>query len=77
MNAKLSIALLATLIAFPAFAGQQFGRDSVYATHTAAKPAPANAAAPQRFGRDSVYATGSHLSAPVTVANTVHKFGRA
>ena len=78
MNAKLIIAVIAALAATPALAEQKFGRDSVYATSSAAsKPAAATATAPVRFGRDSVYAIGAKPSTPVKVGNVVPKFGRA
>ncbi len=71
MNAKttraakrLSFAVIATLFASSAFAGQPTGRDSIYAEATASFPtAHASAVtAPSREGRASVYA--SELPAP-------------
>jgi hypothetical protein len=79
MNTKLMIAIVAALIATPALAEQQFGRDSVYATgKTVSKSSNTPVStAPARFGRDSVYAIGTKPSTPIKVGNVVPKFGRA
>jgi uncharacterized membrane protein YfbV (UPF0208 family) len=76
MFAKLTFALIATLIALPAFAGQQFGRDSVYADRQASAPAINTAATANVLGRDSVYAFGTKATTPITVAVST-KPGRA
>ena len=76
MFAKLNFALIATLIALPAFAGQQFGRDSVYADHAGTAPATNTAATANILGRDSVYAFGKKTTTPINVAVTL-KPGRA
>ena len=67
MFAKLNAALIATLIAVPAFAGQPNGRDSVYADAgaTNSKPVQVKSVA---FGRDSVYAIGVTPSKSTNVA---------
>ena len=67
MFAKLNAALIATLIAVPAFAGQPNGRDSVYAGAEATKSQPAQARIVP-LGRDSVYAIGVTPSKPTNVA---------
>ena len=76
MFAKLNFALIATLIALPAFAGQQFGRDSVYADRTGTAPATSTAATANTLGRDSVYAFGKKGTTPITIAVSL-KPGRA
>ena len=76
MFAKLNFALIATLIALPAAAGQQFGRDSVYADNQASAPKTTTAATANVLGRDSVYAFGKKATTPISVAVTF-KPGRA
>ena len=76
MNAKLNVALIAALIAVPAFAGQPNGRDSVYATPGKNSALPASGAIVERSGRDSVYATDKKPTTPVSVAVNF-KAGRA
>jgi uncharacterized protein YdeI (BOF family) len=78
MNAKLIVVLTATFIAAPAFAGQEFGRDSVYATHSAPTSQPLAGASVARFGRDSIYATQTvSPKQEVKVGTVTYKFGRA
>jgi hypothetical protein len=66
-------------MAAPAFAGQQNGRDSVYAS--AAAPAAMKSrhdiAVSPRFGRDSVYSTGRSVRGTPVVADVTERFGRA
>jgi hypothetical protein len=76
MFAKLNLALIAALIALPAIAGQQLGRDSVYAGHAASTPTASTLATAKTLGRDSVYAFGKRPTTPVTIAVTF-KPGRA
>jgi hypothetical protein len=59
MNAKLIVAVCGVLIAAPVFAGQQFGRDSVYGSPGATLSVPVTNSATARSGRDSVYAAPS------------------
>jgi len=78
MNAKLIVLLTATFMAAPVFAGQEFGRDSVYATKSVPTSQPLAGASAARFGRDSVYAT--QTAGPkqeVKVGTITYKFGRA
>lgn len=78
MNAKFIVVLTATLIAAPAFAGQEFGRDSVYATPGTPTSKPLAGAPVARFGRDSVYATQSvGQKQQVKVGAVTYKAGRA
>ncbi len=78
MNAKLIVVLTATLIAAPAFAGQEFGRDSVYASQSFPTSKPQAGAYVARFGRDSVYATQSvGPKQEVKVGAVTYKAGRA
>jgi hypothetical protein len=78
MNAKLIVVLTAALIATPAFAGQQFGRDSVYAAPGLPTSKPQASASVARFGRDSVYATqGAGPKHEVKVGAVTYKAGRA
>ena len=76
MFRKLNLALIAALIALPAVAGQQLGRDSVYAGHKASTPVASTLATAKVLGRDSVYAFGKRATTPVTMAVTF-KPGRA
>ena len=77
MNAKLTAALIATLIAAPSYAAQPFGRDSVYAT-SGEPTGKAKAEAVNRHGRDSVYATNSVLrKQEVKISNVTFRHGRA
>lgn len=76
MFAKLNFALIAALIALPAAAGQQFGRDSVYAGNQASAPRTSTAATVTVLGRDSVYAFGKKATTPINVAVSF-KPGRA
>ena len=79
MNAKLIVAVIAAVIAAPSYAGQQFGRDSVYATAGSAPTSqPYVATAEHRFGRDSVYATQGPIinREPVKTVAVEYKFGR-
>jgi FlaG/FlaF family flagellin (archaellin) len=58
MDMKPIIALCVALAATPAcFAGERFGRDSVYATQNAPASKVVTGVSLQRHGRDSVYAT--------------------
>jgi hypothetical protein len=76
MFAKFNLALIAALIALPAIAGQQLGRDSVYAGHAASTPTASTLATAKALGRDSVYAFGKKASTPINLAVTF-KPGRA
>ena len=81
MNAKLILAVFATLIATSAaHAGQSFGRDSVYAAPGASPSQPSTVSVAIRHGRDSVYATGTigkQVPRSVTASDVVYKPGRA
>ena len=79
MNAKLIVALIATLIAASAHAEQKFGRDSVYASKDGAVSKSASGATIARHGRDSVYATSTPASkqAVKVVADVAYKAGRS
>ena len=81
MNAKLILAVFATLIATStAHAGQSFGRDSVYASPSASPSQPSTVSVASRHGRDSVYATGTigkQVPRSVTANAVVYKPGRA
>lgn len=76
MFAKLNAALIAALIAVPAFAGQPNGRDSVYPGAEATRSQSAQVKSAPPLGRDSVYAIGAKPSAPVT-ADVTFRPGRA
>ena len=78
MNAKLIVAVIATLVAAPSYAAQPFGRDSVYATPGVSTSMPSVASPVIRHGRDSVYATQGPIiqRQPVTTA-VAYKPGRA
>jgi hypothetical protein len=78
-NMIAAAAIAATLVV-PAtvFAGQAYGRDSVYATPGGGETTTTAAAATTRAGRDSVYAT--QAVAPVRTIDTAEvtpKSGRA
>ena len=82
MNAKLILAVLATLIASSsAYAAQPFGRDSVYATPgSSATSKPYTGPVATRHGRDSVYASqsaGAKERHPIQATTVVFKAGRA
>jgi hypothetical protein len=66
-------------MAAPAFAGQQNGRDSVYAgtAAPAEKKSLDDIAVSPRFGRDSVYSTGKSVRGTPVVAEVTERFGRA
>jgi hypothetical protein len=77
MFGKLSVVLIACAIAAPAsFAGQQNGRDSVYATSATTSTLPSSGAVVTRNGRDSVYAHDAKPSTKISVELT-KRFGRA
>jgi hypothetical protein len=76
MFTKFNLVLIAALIAVPALAGQQLGRDSVYAGHEASTPTASTLATAKTLGRDSVYAFGKRATTPVTAAVTIRP-GRA
>jgi hypothetical protein len=77
MFAKLSVVLIAFAIAAPAsFAGQQHGRDSVYATAGTNGGLPKSGGVVTRNGRDSVYAYDAKPSKPVSIVLT-NRPGRA
>jgi hypothetical protein len=81
MNAKLSIALVAALVAAPAaYAAQPFGRDSVYVTPGTHVSKADTGPAITRFGRDSVYGTQAASPRPmraVRQTEVTFKAGRA
>jgi hypothetical protein len=77
MFGKLSVALIAFAIAAPAsFAGQQNGRDSVYATTATKSSLPSSGAVATRNGRDSVYAHDAKPTTKISV-ELPKRFGRA
>ena len=71
--------IAASAMAAPVFAGQQHGRDSVYANAAApaAKKSLDDIAVSPRFGRDSVYSTGKSVRGTPVVAEVTERFGRA
>jgi hypothetical protein len=71
--------IAASAFAASAFAGQQHGRDSVYASAAApaAKKYPDGIAASPRYGRDSVYSLGKPVRGTPVVADLTERFGRA
>lgn len=81
MNAKLSIALVAALVAAPAaYAAQPFGRDSVYVTPHSHFSKGDKGVAVTRFGRDSVYITQGAAPRPapaIRQTEVTYKAGRA
>jgi hypothetical protein len=78
MNAKLIVAVIATLVAVPSYAAQPFGRDSVYATPGVSTSLPSVATPVIRHGRDSVYATQRTVNhQPVKTTEVTYKPGRA
>ena len=79
MNAKLIVAVIATLVAAPSYAAQPFGRDSVYAKPGVSTSMPSVASPVIRHGRDSVYVTQGPIihRQPVTTTAVAYKPGRA
>jgi hypothetical protein len=78
VNAIFALAL--AVLSTQAFAGQQFGRDSVYASASRMTGASSRAGAADRHGRDSVYALGKAVQGtPVQSAkvNVLKAYGRA
>lgn len=76
-NATIAIAL--AVLSTQAFAGQQLGRDSVYAS-TARTGSASPAGVADRHGRDSVYAMGNSVQGtPVQSVNAdvLKRHGRA
>jgi hypothetical protein len=77
--AATAVFFAASAMAASALAGQQNGRDSVYAS--AAAPAAMKSrhdiAVSPRFGRDSVYSTGRPVRGTPVVADVTQRFGRA
>jgi len=72
---QFAIASALGIAAASAFAGQQFGRDSVFVTPGQVIP-PSSAAQVSRAGRDSVYATQQTGSPASAGASDTARFGR-